>query len=441
MSASDNEHWIVVTEDARTLPVEEVLTGRAFLTGKSGSGKSNTCSVVAEELLDAGYNLLIVDTEGEYYGLKEEYELLHVGGDDFADVIVEPDQAEEIAELAIKENVPVILDVSGFDETEVSEELIERVVEELYSIEKRARKPFLVIVEEMQEYLPQQGGGGDLAELLERVAKRGRKRGLGLLGVSQRPSSVDKDFITQCDWLVWHKVTWNADVDVVREVLGSEAAEQIQEFEPGEAFLMTDWDDRIEKVKFKEKRTYDAGATPGLESYERPDLNKVGSDIINRLDGDVSESGPETLDLCQGLEPDQQTNIEVGEVEAEPINGVVEEDGVSESDFENMTEEELRMELASSKKQIRVLKDEISELKSMLDQIDSEDSNKMPFRAYPGETGNPIQKPTPPDRPKDRTGIAGNIMEFGFLVMYIIRWVYYQLRLGVFHLKSKTPLR
>ncbi|MFB6165828.1 MAG: helicase HerA domain-containing protein, partial [Haloarculaceae archaeon] len=43
------------------LPVVEILTGRGFVTGKSGSGKSNTASVVAEKLLDSGFGILIVD--------------------------------------------------------------------------------------------------------------------------------------------------------------------------------------------------------------------------------------------------------------------------------------------------------------------------------------------------------------------------------------------
>jgi CO dehydrogenase nickel-insertion accessory protein CooC1 len=61
------------------LPVVEVLTGRAFLTGKSGAGKSNSASVVAEELLDRGFPLLIIDTDGEYWGLKEESEIIAQG--------------------------------------------------------------------------------------------------------------------------------------------------------------------------------------------------------------------------------------------------------------------------------------------------------------------------------------------------------------------------
>ncbi len=72
------------------LPVVDILTGRGFVTGKSGSGKSNTASVIIENLLSANFPVLIVDTDGEYYGLKQEFEMLHVGGDDECDIQVSP---------------------------------------------------------------------------------------------------------------------------------------------------------------------------------------------------------------------------------------------------------------------------------------------------------------------------------------------------------------
>ncbi|MGM0683748.1 MAG: helicase HerA domain-containing protein, partial [Halobacteriota archaeon] len=91
------------------LPVVDVLTGRSFITGKSGSGKSNTASVVIENLLDNGFPVMIVDTDGEYYGLKEEYEILHAGADDECDIVVSPEHAEKLANLALEQNVPIIL--------------------------------------------------------------------------------------------------------------------------------------------------------------------------------------------------------------------------------------------------------------------------------------------------------------------------------------------
>ncbi|MEA5388398.1 DUF87 domain-containing protein [Haloarculaceae archaeon H-GB2-1] len=77
-----------LTVEGEPIPALEILTGRGFVTGKSGSGKSNTASVVAEELLELGHSFLIVDTDGEYYGLKERYEVLHVGPSDDCDVEV-----------------------------------------------------------------------------------------------------------------------------------------------------------------------------------------------------------------------------------------------------------------------------------------------------------------------------------------------------------------
>jgi len=92
---------ITLSADGFTMPTVEVLTGRGFVTGKSGSSKSNTVSVVCEELLDAGAPLMIVDTDGEYYGLKEQYELLHVGGDDRYDLRVGVDDADRLARVAL----------------------------------------------------------------------------------------------------------------------------------------------------------------------------------------------------------------------------------------------------------------------------------------------------------------------------------------------------
>jgi DNA helicase HerA-like ATPase len=96
------------------LPVVDILTGRGFVTGKSGSGKSNTVSVMLENLLDNNFPVLVVDSDGEYYGLKEEYEVLHVGADDECDIQVTADLAEKIASLALEENTLIILDVSGY---------------------------------------------------------------------------------------------------------------------------------------------------------------------------------------------------------------------------------------------------------------------------------------------------------------------------------------
>ncbi|MFC7222834.1 helicase HerA domain-containing protein [Halalkalicoccus sp. GCM10025322] len=284
------------------LPVVEVLTGRGFVTGKSGSGKSNTASVVVEELLEAGYPVLIVDTDGEYYGLKEEYELLHAGADEECDIQIGPEHAEKVATLALEQNVPTILDVSGYLDEAAADELLRETARHLFAKEKKLKKPFLLVVEEVHEYIPEGGGMDETGRMLIKIGKRGRKHGLGIVGISQRPADVKKDFITQANWLVWHRLTWDNDTKVVGRIVGTEYGERVAELDAGEAFLQTDWTEGdVRRVRFKRKRTFDAGATPGLDDFERPELKSVSDTLVDDLQT-ITESQQREADRVAELE-------------------------------------------------------------------------------------------------------------------------------------------
>jgi len=319
-SAGDTQSF-PLDEDGRVqLPIVEVLTGRGFVTGKSGSGKSNTASVVIEELLDRGFPVLIVDTDGEYWGLKEEYELLHAGADEECDLQVGSEHAEKLAGLALEDNVPIILDVSGYLDNEQADDLVRETASELFAKEKKLNKPFLLLVEEIHEYIPEGGGLNDTGEMLVRIGKRGRKRGLGLVGMSQRPADVKKDFITQCDWMVWHRLTWDNDTQVVRRVVGADTADAVQDLADGEGLLQADFlDADLQRVQVRRKDTFDAGATPDLGEFERPDLKSVSGDLVGELE-EISEREERRQDRIQQLQgrvdelQDEKADLE-GELE------------------------------------------------------------------------------------------------------------------------------
>ena len=293
-----------------SLPLEEVLVGRAFVCGKSGSGKSNSASVVIERILDAGRPLLIIDIEGEYYGLKEQYEILHAGADEACDIQVGPEHGERLAQLGIEQGVPIILDLSGFLDESEADALVGAVARALFATAKQAREPFPLFIEECHEFLPQQGSAGETGEAVVRIAKRGRKHGLGLVGISQRPASVDKDYITQCNWMVWHRLTWDNDVAVVRRVLGPSFAETVADLGDGEAFLAADPDvladaDRFSdsdvlRIQWNRKETYDAGQAPGLSDERRPELKGVDESLVAELQ-DISDRAQQRRDERERL--------------------------------------------------------------------------------------------------------------------------------------------
>jgi len=332
------------TGESIELPLVDILTGRGFVTGKSGSGKSNSVNVIVEELLDRNQPLLIVDTDGEYWGLKEQYQILHLGNGEQCDVRVTSTDAETIVDLALVERVPIILDISGFMHKEDAQEITHRVVRELFHREKTLKEPFLLIVEEVHEYIPESGGLSDMGKMLIQVAKRGRKHGLGFVGVSQRPASVDKDFITQCDWIVWHRLTWKNDTDVVSTILGNDAADTVEDLDPGEGLLMTDWDEQVRDVQVRKKRTFDAGATPGFDDFEPPELIPVNPAILNRFDErrqnvdygttdgqDEDENGDETdeqatdADAASAAEEDTDTSEASPPAKTTPVDEASEE--------------------------------------------------------------------------------------------------------------------
>ncbi|WP_331235131.1 ATP-binding protein [Natronorarus salvus] len=269
---------ITVSDAGYAFPIADLLTGRGAVFGKSGSGKSNTASVLAEELLEYGLPIVVVDIEGEYWGLTERFDVRYAGTTADADFAISIESVDALVSSVLEENEPLVVDVSGISDEETIDAFLSELVSRLFERENRIRKPCLLFVEEIHEFLPQTGRGGAFADVLVTVAKRGRKRGLGLCGLSQRPAAVDKEFITQCDWIAWHRLTWENDTKVVEKILGSEASAPVTTLADGEALVMTDWDEELTRVQFQRKRTFDAGSTPDLSAFEATDIGSPPTD-------------------------------------------------------------------------------------------------------------------------------------------------------------------
>lgn len=323
------EQTIRPTEEEINFPVVELLTGRGFITGKSGSGKSNTTGIILEQLLEQNFPFLIVDTEGEYYGLKEEYEILHVGADDSCDVRIGEEHTGKIVNLALEQNLPIVLDVSGYLSDEDAKDIVGDVVKRLFDKEKKLKKPFLLVIEECHEYIPEQMKLDDCGQAIIKVAKRGRKRGLGVLGISQRPADVKKDFITQANYKIWHNLDWDTDLNVVRRVIGKDSVETVKELETGEALIDADFLDGLKKAKFKERETFHAGQTPDLSDFETPDLKSVSSDLVDELQ-QITEEKEEEKDRISELEEQlEKKNKEIENLE-ERINDLKDHNSFAE---------------------------------------------------------------------------------------------------------------
>ena len=81
--------------------------------------------------------------------------------------------------------------------------------------------PFLIVCEEAHNYIPQNGGAEYNAskKSLERIAKEGRKYGLSLMVVSQRPSEVSGTIFSQCNNFVALRLTNANDQSYIKSLL------------------------------------------------------------------------------------------------------------------------------------------------------------------------------------------------------------------------------
>src|SRR6266568_7807637 len=85
------------------------LVGRSIAMLRiTGSGKTNTAAVLIEELLTNGLPLTIVDIEGEYWGLKEKFEVLVAGRSQHAELEVGPNSAAQLAEISLERGISII---------------------------------------------------------------------------------------------------------------------------------------------------------------------------------------------------------------------------------------------------------------------------------------------------------------------------------------------
>lgn len=85
------------------------------------------------------------------------------------------------------------------------------------------RHPIAVFCDEAHLYIPERSEGDASNEIsiriFEKIAKEGRKYGVGLIVISQRPSEVNHTVLSQCNNLVTMRLTNAEDQSVVRKLL------------------------------------------------------------------------------------------------------------------------------------------------------------------------------------------------------------------------------
>ncbi len=85
------------------------------------------------------------------------------------------------------------------------------------------RHPIALFCDEAHLYIPDKNNtdaAGEVSvDIFERIAKEGRKYGIGLVVISQRPSEVNKTVLSQCNNLLAMRLTNGEDQSVIKKLL------------------------------------------------------------------------------------------------------------------------------------------------------------------------------------------------------------------------------
>lgn len=142
----------------------------------------------------------------------------------------------------VKENHASIINLKGA-EPQIQQLVVAKIAKDLFNARRLNKIPeFLLLVEEAHNFCPERGVGTSISSSIMRsIASEGRKFGLHLGVVSQRPARIDKNVLSQCSTQIILKVTNPNDLKAIGQSIEGFTAgleEDIKRLPVGHALIV-----------------------------------------------------------------------------------------------------------------------------------------------------------------------------------------------------------
>lgn len=305
------------------LPADAVTQTFAILA-KRGVGKTYTALVLVEELLGAGAQVVIADPVGVTWGLraaangKDPGLPIIVMGGDHGDVPLEASAGKVVAEFVVDTRSSVVLDLSLLRKGDQVRFMTD-FAETLYH---RNRAPLHLVLDEADAFAPQRPLHGQERMLgaIQDLVRRGRARGIGVTLVTQRAAVLSKDVLTQVEVLVALRTIAPQDRAAIEAwIQAHDAHGQRDEFMASLAslpigtawFWSPGWLDVFQKVKVRQRRTFDSSATPKVGATPAGP-KKLAEVDLEALKGQIAA----TIEKAKAEDP-RELRKRIGELEGE----------------------------------------------------------------------------------------------------------------------------
>jgi HAD superfamily hydrolase (TIGR01484 family) len=183
------------TEDGATINIPASrLAGRNLgVFGNSATGKSWMVGLIAEGLHHEDYQVLLIDPEGDFRGLRVLPRFVSVSGDR---ATLPPPSA--VVSLLDEGGVSLVLDLSQYPISLRTPYIVE-LIRTLRPVRERKFRPHWIVLDEAQEFLFE---GSEVTALLRPLLETG-----GWAFVSYRPDRLSESVLTSLHHLLLTKLT------------------------------------------------------------------------------------------------------------------------------------------------------------------------------------------------------------------------------------------
>lgn len=169
-------------------------------------------------------------------------------------------------------------------------------------VPKEGRHPLALICEEAHLYMPAQTAGAaaqdSAVDVFARIGKEGRKYGVALVVVSQRPSEVNRTVLSQCNNFIALRLTNAEDQSVIQRLLPDSLggfAELLPILDTGEAIVVGDASLLPSRIRIAEPTNKPASGTINFwDEWSKKSIPDVVPKAVHALRCQNQDASPPT---------------------------------------------------------------------------------------------------------------------------------------------------
>lgn len=287
---------------------DDLVTKTVGIVAQRRKGKTYTASVIAEEFVDAGIPWVALDPTGAWWGLRSSADgdgpglPVFVLGGLHGDVPLDRSDGKAVARLVVEHPAWYVLDLSLFESRAAERDFAAEFGETLYRLKAQPGRgvPLHLFIDEADMFVPQEKETGDQRMLgaFQSIVRRGGIRGLGTTLISQRPALVNKSVLTQLDLLIMLRLVAGNDQDAVDKNYIRRAGtpeqraallDSMASLALGEAWLWEPGEALFDRVRIRERHTFNSSATPKL-GEERVEPSALAEVDVAALKASMAET-------------------------------------------------------------------------------------------------------------------------------------------------------